>query len=327
MSSTPEPRKMVATRDAYADALVELGRARQDVVVLDADLAKSTKTEKFKAAFADRFFDMGIAEQNMMGTAAGLAASGKIPFVSSFAIFATGRAWEQVRNTVAYSGLNVKIAATHAGLSVGEDGSSHQALEDIALMRAISGMTVIVPADAVATRKAVFAAVDIPGPVYIRLGRPAVPIVYGGDFEFRPGKGQILREGRDVAIIAAGLMVSLAIEAWEILREQGVSATVADACTIKPMDAELVVELASRCGAVVTAEEHTIIGGLGSAVAEILCERFPAPLERVGVRDRFGQSGSPSDLFREYGLTPSDIASAALRAIAKKKQLASRNLL
>lgn len=327
MTNTPEPRKMVATRDAYADALVELGRIRRDVVVLDADLAKSTKTEKFKAAFADRFFDIGIAEQNMMGTAAGLAASGKVPFVSSFAIFATGRAWEQVRNTVAYSGLNVKIAATHAGLSVGEDGSSHQALEDIALMRAISGMTVIVPADAVATRKAVFAAVDIPGPVYIRLGRPAVPIVYGRDFEFTLGKGQVLREGRDVAIIAAGLMVSLAIEAWEVLREQGVSATVADACTIKPMDAELVVELASRCGAVVTAEEHSIIGGLGSAVAEILCERFPVPLERVGVRDRFGQSGSPSDLFREYGLTPSDIACAALRVIAKKQQFPSRNLL
>jgi len=307
----------VATRDAYGKALVELGHENDRVVVLDADLSKSTKTVLFEKAFPDRFFNMGIAEQNLMGVAAGLAAAGKIPFASTFAIFATGRAWEQVRNTIGYPHLNVKIAASHAGLTVGEDGASHQALEDLALMRAIPGMTVLVPADAVETRKMVMYSAMIDGPVYLRLGRPAVPVILPDDGKPYAPRVQLLREGKDVAILALGIMVAKALEAASLLEALGIDAAVANVSCLKPLDTPGLLDLAGR-GAVVTAEEHTIIGGLGSAVAEVLAEAKPVPVVRVGVRDAYGQSGSPAELLEAYGLTPRALVEAAQRAVAMK---------
>jgi len=308
----------IATRDAYGQALVKLGEVNPQVVVLDADLAGSTKTIKFKQAFPERFFNVGIAEQNLIGTAAGLAASGKIPFASTFAIFATGRAFEMIRNTVAYPKLNVKIAASHAGLTVGEDGASHQALEDIAVMRAVPNMTVIVPADAVETEQAVFRAAEHYGPVYIRLGRPGVPVIYDENYRFEIGKAHLLRPGRHVGLVATGIMVAIALEAADLLAKEGIEAAVLNMSTIKPLDKEAVIELARATGALVTAEEHTVIGGLGSAVAEAVAEHYPVPVLRVGVEDCFGQSGTPAELLAAYGLTKENIAQKAKEAIARK---------
>jgi transketolase len=309
----------IATRDAYGDTLAELGRLNKDIVVLDADLSKSTKTEVFAKEFPERFFNTGIAEQNMAGIAAGLAAAGKIPFISTFAIFATGRAFEQIRNTIAYPRLNVKIAATHAGITVGPDGASHQSIEDIALMRVIPGMTIINPADATETRFAVKAALDIDGPVYIRLGRHKVPVIFReGDYVFKPGKGVVLREGKDATIISTGIMTAIALEAADILKNRGIYVNVVNIHTIKPIDEELIIQLAEETGAVITAEEHSIIGGLGSAVTEILAESRPTLMKRIGLKDVFGQSGEPDELLKFYSLTPDSIASAVKDLIDKK---------
>lgn len=308
----------IATRDAYGQALAELGAINDRVVVLDADLSKSTKTNDFKKVYPERFFNLGIAEQNLLGTAAGFAAAGKIPFASSFAVFAVGRAYDQIRNSIAYPNLNVKIAATHAGLTVGEDGGSHQMLEDIALMRAVPNMTVIVPADGVETKQAVMAAAEHQGPVYIRLGRPKVPVLFGDDYKFEIGKGVVLREGTDVTLVGTGIMVSKAMEAADLLAADGISAAVVNISTIKPLDNGLITEMAQKTGAVVTCEEHNIYGGLGSAVAEVLVENCPVPMARVGVEDKFGESGLPDQLLEKYGLTAASIAEKAKAVVAKK---------
>ena len=308
----------IATRDAYGEALAELGAINDKVVVLDADLSKSTKTNDFKKVYPERFFNLGIAEQNLLGTAAGFAAAGKIPFASSFAVFAVGRAYDQIRNSIAYPNLNVKIAATHAGLTVGEDGGSHQMLEDIALLRAVPNMTVIVPADGVETKQVVMAAAEHQGPVYIRLGRPKVPVLLGDDYKFEIGKGVVLKVGTDVTLIGTGIMVSKAMEAAELLAADGISAAVVNISTIKPLDNALITEMAQKTGAVVTAEEHNIYGGLGSAVAEVLVETCPVPMARVGVEDKFGESGLPDELLEKYGLTAANIAAKAKAVIAKK---------
>lgn len=307
-----------ATREAYGQALEALGAARQDVVVLDADLSKSTKTNMFQNKFPERFFNMGIAEQNLMGVAAGFAAAGKVPFASTFAVFATGRAYDQIRNSICYPRLNVKIAATHAGITVGEDGGSHQALEDINLMRGLPNMTVLVPADGPEAYNAVMAAAEVEGPVYIRLGRSAVPTITDPDEAFVIGKGKCLREGADVTLIACGMMVAVALDAADLLAAEGVSAAVIDMSTIKPIDRALIGEWAGKTGAVVTAEEHNIIGGLGSAVAEVLALDKPVPMEMVGIEDVFGESGTAAALVEKYGLTKEHIADAAKRAIARK---------
>ena len=308
----------IATRDAYGEALAELGAINDKVVVLDADLSKSTKTNDFKKVYPERFFNLGIAEQNLLGTAAGFAAAGKIPFASSFAVFAVGRAYDQIRNSIAYPNLNVKIAATHAGLTVGEDGGSHQMLDDIALMRAVPNMTVIVPADGVETKQVVMAAAEHQGPVYIRLGRPKVPVLLGDDYKFEIGKGVVLKEGTDVTLVGTGIMVSKAMEAADLLAADGISAAVVNISTIKPLDNALITEMAQKTGAVVTAEEHSIYGGLGSAVAEVLVETCPVPMARVGVEDKFGESGLPDELLEKYGLTAANIAAKAKAVIAKK---------
>ena len=308
----------IATRDAYGEALAELGAINNQVVVLDADLSKSTKTNDFKKVYPERFFNLGIAEQNLLGTAAGFAAAGKIPFASCFAVFAVGRAYDQIRNSIAYPNLNVKIAATHAGLTVGEDGGSHQMLEDIALMRAVPNMTVIVPADGVETKQVVMAVAEHQGPVYIRLGRPKVPVLLGDDYKFEIGKGVVLKEGTDVTLIGTGIMVSKAMEAAELLAADGISAAVVNISTIKPLDNALITEMAQKTGAVVTAEEHNIYGGLGSAVAEVLVETCPVPMARVGVEDKFGESGLPDELLEKYGLTAANIAEKAKAVVAKK---------
>jgi transketolase len=308
----------IATRDAYGEALAELGAVNENIVVLEADLSKSTKTSDFKKVYPERFFNMGIAEQNMIGTAAGFAAAGKTPFASTFAVFAAGRAYDQIRNSIAYPNLNVKIAATHAGLTVGEDGGSHQMLEDIALMRALPNMTVIVPADGIETKQVIKAAAELEGPVYIRLGRPKVPVLFGDDYKFEIGKGVVLKEGTDVTLIGTGIMVSKAKEAAELLAAEGISAAVVNISTIKPLDAELIIAQAQKTGAVVTCEEHTICGGLGSAVAEVLVENCPVPMARVGVEDKFGESGLPDELLEKYGLSASNIAAKAKAVIAKK---------
>ncbi|MGI6037910.1 MAG: transketolase family protein [Limnochordia bacterium] len=310
--------KKIATREAYGAALVELGRENPNVVVLDADLSKSTKTAGFAKEYPERFFQMGIAEQDMMGTAAGLATCGKIPFASTFAMFATGRVYDQVRNSIGYPGLNVKIGATHAGLTVGEDGATHQALEDIALMRGIPGMTVIVPADYVEAFQATKAAAAMQGPVYLRYTRGGVPVVFDENYKFTIGKANILREGTDAAVIACGVMVGAALEAADLLAQEGLSIQVINMATIKPLDVEAVVQAAKTTGAVVTAEEHSIIGGLGSAVAEVLGEHYPVPFKRVGVQDVFGQSGSPDELLAHYGLTGENIAQAVRETVARK---------
>lgn len=308
----------IATREAYGAALVKYGATR-DFVVLDADLAAATKTGMFKKAYPDRFFDCGIAEGNMMSVAAGIATTGVIPFVSTFAMFAAGRAFEQVRNSIAYPHLNVKICATHAGITVGEDGATHQCNEDIALMRTIPGMTVVNPSDAAEADAAIAAALDHDGPMYIRFGRAPVPTINdGADYSFKLGEGRILAEGDDVTLVATGYMVHLALEAREALTAEGISARVVNIHTIKPLDTALILSCAEKTGALVTAEEHSVIGGLGSAVAECLAEGYPVPLERVGVRDTFGKSGMVSALLEKFGLTADGIAAAARRAVARK---------
>src|SRR3990172_2048848 len=314
---------MIATRDAYGEALAELGETNKDVVVLDADLSGSTKTAIFAKKFPERFFNMGIAEQNMMGTAAGLAASGKIPFASTFAIFATGRAWEQVRQSIAYPKLNVKIVATHAGITVGEDGASHQSVEDIAVMRVIPNMTVIVPADGVETKKFINEIVRYRGPVYVRLSRGKSPVVLDDSYSFEIGKGVVLKDGTDVSLIACGVMVYKALQAADILGKEGVSARVINISSIKPIDADLIIRAARETGCVVTAEEHSIIGGLGGAVAETLADNCPVPVKRVGIEDKFGTSGDADLLMELYGLTADNIAKAA-REVIKKKVVSGR---
>lgn len=309
---------MMATRDAYGQVLAELGAENENIVVLDADLSGSTKTSVFAKKFPERFFNMGIAEANMVGTAAGLAAAGKIPFVSTFAIFAAGRAWEQIRQSVAYPRANVKIVPTHGGITVGEDGGSHQSVEDIALMRAIPNMTVIVPADAVETRKVIRAVTEYNGPVYIRLGRNKVPMVFPEDFYFEIGKGSEVAPGTDMTFVTTGIMTGQAVTAVELLKKEGISARVVHIATIKPLDKDIILKAAEETGAIVTAEEHSIIGGLGGAVAEFLAENHPTPVKRVGVRDRFGTSGKAEELIKYFGLTPEDLADAAREVLARK---------
>lgn len=307
-----------ATREALGATLIELvAEGRDDIVVLDADLAKATTTVKFAAAFPESFFDFGIAEQNMIATAAGLAAGGKTPFASSFAVFATGRAYDQVRNSVCYPNLGVKIAATHAGVTVGPDGGSHQMLEDIALMRVLPNMQVLVPADFTAACAAVRIAANTPGPVYVRLGRPAVPALYDADFDFEMGRAYVLREGADVTLAACGIMVARALQAAETLSAEGISAEVVDVMCLKPLDDGTIVASALKTGAVVTCEEHSIIGGLGAAVATLLAQTAPMPVELVGVDDVFGTSGEAEELMAHFGLTASHIADAARRAVAR----------
>ena len=309
----------IATREAYGNALAELGE-KYNFVVLDADLAAATKTGVFKKKFPNRHFDCGIAEGNMMSVAAGLAAAGKVPFVSTFAMFAAGRAFEQIRNSIGYPHLNVKIGATHAGITVGEDGATHQCNEDIALMRTIPGMTVINPADAVEARAAVEAALHFEGPVYLRFGRYAVPVFNDKEtYKFELGRGVLLREGSDVTIIATGIMVDMAMTAAEALQKEGISARVINIHTIKPLDREIVLAAAKETGAIVTAEEHNVIGGLGAAVAETVSEACPVPVMRVGVEDAFGRSGTVPALLEMYGLTPENIAAKAKAALALKK--------
>lgn len=295
--------KKIATRESYGNALVELGAENPDVVVLDADLAAATKTGVFKKAYPDRHIDCGIAECNMVGIAAGLATTGKIPFVSSFAMFAAGRAYEQVRNSVGYPHLNVKIGATHAGITVGEDGASHQCNEDIALMRTIPGMVVMCPADDIEAKAAVKAAAEYVGPVYMRFGRAACPVINDRpDYKFEIGKGTVVREGKDITIVATGICVGNALEAAEMLAAEGVSAEVINICTIKPLDEELIIQSAKKTGKVVTAEEHSVIGGLGSAVCDALCKAYPVPVLKIGMQDVFGESGSAAALVEKYKL-------------------------
>ena len=306
----------MATRDAYGKALVELGNKYNDFLVLDADLAAATKTGVFKKEFPERFYDCGIAEQNMISVAAGIAATGKKVFASSFAMFAAGRAFEQVRNSVAYPALNVKICATHAGISVGEDGATHQCCEDLALMRSIPNMTVLNPADATEAKLALFAAYELDGPVYIRFGRLAVPVIFGDDYKFEIGKGVTLKDGNDVTIIASGLLVNEALEAYETLKEQGINARIINMPTIKPIDEEIIVKAAKETGAIVTAEEHSVIGGLGSAV---VTEKCPVPVFKVGVNDTFGKSGPAAELLEKFGLSDGNIVEK-VKAILKLKK-------
>ena len=308
-----------ATRDAYGKALVELGQKNDKVIVFDADLAAATKTGMFKKEFPDRFIDCGIAESNMMGVAAGMATAGYTVFASSFAMFAAGRAFEQVRNTIGYPHLNVKIGATHAGISVGEDGASHQCCEDIALMRTIPGMTIINPADDVEARLAVMAAAEMDGPVYMRFGRLAVPRIFDENYKFEIGKGVYLKEGKDVTIIATGLMVERALQAAEKLAEEGIDAAVINMATIKPIDRDIIIDAAKKTGAIVTAEEHNVIGGLGEAVAAVVAETTPVPVFRVGVEDTFGKSGPALELLEIFGLNAENICAKAKAAIANKK--------
>ena len=312
--------KMIATRESYGNTLKALAaEGHDDLVVLDADLAAATKTGMFRKAHPDRHFDCGIAEANMMGVAAGLSTMGYVPFVSSFAMFAAGRAFEQIRNSVAYPHLNVKIGATHGGISVGEDGASHQCCEDFALMRSLPGMTIICPADDVEARAAVRAAYEMQGPVYLRFGRLAVPVFHDeANYHFEIGKGVTLKEGKDVAIIASGIMVDEALKAQEQLAAEGISAKVIDMFTWKPLDEQLILDSAAECGAIVTAENHQVKVGLGSAVANVVIKNNPVPMEMVGVEDRFGQVGAESFLREEYGLTAAHIVEAAKKAIDRK---------
>ena len=303
--------KKVATRDSYGNALKELGAEHENLVVLDADLAGATKTGTFKKAFPDRFFDCGIAEADMICAAAGMSTTGLVPFASSFAMFAAGRAFEQVRNSVGYPHLNVKIGATHGGISVGEDGASHQCCEDFALMRSIPGMTVICPADDVEAKAAVKAAYDYEGPVHLRFGRLAVPVFHSEDYKFEIGKGEVLRDGTDVAIIANGLLVYEAIVAGEQLAAEGIHAMVINMPTIKPLDEALVIEAAKKCGKVITCEEHSVIGGLGEAVCGVLSEKLPTPVKRIGVNDEFGHSGPAVKLLEQFGLCAANIVATA----------------
>lgn len=310
--------KPIATRDAYGNALVELADSGVDFIVMDADLAAATKTGIFKKAYPDRFVDVGIAEQNLMGVAAGFSTTGRPVFASSFAMFAAGRAFEQVRNSIGYPHLNVKVCATHAGISVGEDGATHQCNEDLALMRTIPGMVVLNPVDAIETRKAIFAAAQYDGPVYVRLGRLAIDCVTSEDTPFEIGKAVTLKEGTDVTVIATGLMVHEALTAAEELKKEGISAAVINMATIKPLDKEAVVKAAQKTGAIVTAEEHSIIGGLGEAVAAVLCENAPVPMMRVGVEDVFGKSGPAKEMLKRFGLSADHIAEKVKKVITLK---------
>lgn len=307
-----------ATREAYGETLKELGAQIPEIVVLDADLSASTKTAVFAKAFPDRFFDTGIAEGNMMSVAAGLAASGKIPFASTFAVFGAGRAYEQIRNSICYPNLNVKVAVTHAGLTVGEDGATHQMLEDIALMRALPNMTVVVPADAAETAQVIRWAASYQGPVYIRMGRAKVEDVISPDAEFVPGKSTTLADGSDVTIMACGIMTQQALQATKMLAEEGISARVINMSSIKPIDEAAIVKAAEETGAIVTCEEHTVMGGLGSAVAEVVVRQCPVPMAMVGTEDVFGQSGKASEVLKVYGLTPEHIALEAKKLVEAK---------
>ncbi|NLM73639.1 MAG: transketolase family protein [Clostridiaceae bacterium] len=307
----------IATRVAYGQALAEIG-GNENIIVLDADLSGSTKTDSFKKKYPERHFNMGIAESNMMAVAAGLASCGKTVFASTFAMFAAGRAFDQIRNSIGYPHLNVKIGATHAGITVGEDGASHQAIEDIALMRSIPGMTVVSPADAVSANALVKLAAEMYGPVYLRLGRLDVPVVYDAGTKFEIGKGITLKDGKDVTIIANGFMVHKALEAAEKLEAEGISARVIDIHTIKPIDTELIIKAASETGAIVTCEEHNVVGGLGSAVAEVLVKNRPVPVEMVGVEDKFGKSGKPAHLVEMYGLTAENIIEKTKKVLDRK---------
>ena len=305
----------IATRQAYGEALVELGKEHDNLVVMDADLSGSTKTAMFAKEFPERFFNMGIAEQNMYGAAAGLALSGKIVCASTFAMFATGRAFEVIRNSIGYTGANVKVCASHAGITVGEDGASHQTFEDIALMRTIPGMTVVNPSDAVATKKLLRQIVEMDGPCYFRVGRAAVPVFYGEDDEITLGKGNLIRDGKDVTIIATGIMVSAAYDAAVMLAEEGIDARVIDIHTIKPIDEEIIIKAAEETGAIVTAEEHGVIGGLGDAVAQVVVKEHPCRMAMVGQQDTFGESGKPDQLLAKYNMTADDIAEAVRKVL------------
>lgn len=309
----------MATREAYGKALAKLGMENPNVVVFDADLSKSTKTADFKNVCPERHFNMGIAEANMMDVAAGFATCGKIPFASTFAVFASGRAFEQIRNTICYPKINVKICATHAGITVGEDGASHQSIEDISLMRSIPNMTVINPSDAVETEAVIRAIAEFNGPCYVRLGRAAVETINDNpEYKFEIGKGITLREGKDATIIATGIMVEAALEAYNILAEEGIKVKVVNIHTIKPIDTELIIKSAEETGVIVTAEEHSIIGGLGSAVCEVVSENNPVPVMRIGIKDVFGESGKPNELLKAYGLTAEDIVKAVKKGISLK---------
>lgn len=307
--------KKIATREAYGNALVKLGQMNENVVVFDADLSKSTKTAGFQKSFPTRFFNMGIAEQNLIGAAAGMSVAGKIPFASTFAMFATGRAFEVIRNSVCYPKLNVKVCATHAGLTVGEDGASHQSVEDISIMRSVPNMTVIVPADGVETEQIIFEVAKYNGPVYVRLGRSAVPTIFDENYKFEIGKGVQVQEGTDATVIACGIMVNEAMKAHDMLKEEGISLRVINMPTIKPIDTDIIIKAAKETKAIITAEEHSIIGGLGSAVSEVVVENCPVPVKRVGVKDTFGESGSPNDLLEKYGLTANDIVKAVKESL------------
>ena len=309
--------KKVATRDSYGNALKELGAVAPDLVVLDADLAGATKTGIFQKAYPDRFFDCGIAEANMINVAAGMSTFGLVPFASTFAMFAAGRSFEQVRNTIGYPHLNVKIGATHGGISVGEDGASHQCCEDFALMRTIPGMTVMCPSDDVEARKMVKAAYEMVGPVYIRFGRAATPVFHEEDYEFTIGKGEVLQDGTDIAIIATGIMVPEAIEAGKALAAEGIQARVINMATIKPLDEALVLAAAKDCGKIITVEEHSILGGLGEAVCSLLAEQCPTPVKRIGVNDEFGHSGPAAALLKQFGLCSDNIIAQAKAMLGK----------
>lgn len=312
--------KKIATREAYGKALASLANVNENIVVLDADLSKSTKTADFKAVCEERFFNMGIAEANMMAVAAGMSTCGKIPFVSTFAMFAAGRAFEQIRNSICYPKLNVKICATHAGLTVGEDGASHQAIEDLSLMRSIPNMTVICPSDAVEAAAAIKAVAEYDGPCYVRLGRAAVNVINDENtYEFKIGKGVTLSEGKDVTIVATGIMVDVALAAKEELEKEGINARVINIHTLKPIDKDVLIKAAKETGAIVTVEEHNVIGGLGSAVSEVLCEEYPVPVIKVGVNDTFGESGTPDQLLEKYGLTSANVVEKVKKAISLKK--------
>ena len=310
-------KKPKATRDAYGEALLELGKSRPDIVALDADLSGSTKTNKFAKEFPDRFFNMGIAEQDMIGTAAGFALTGKVPFASTFAVFETGRAWDQIRLTVCYSNTNVKLVATHSGITVGEDGASHQALEDITLMRALPNMTVIVPADAAETTSVINTVADHKGPVYVRLGRAKVPYVMPDDYKFEMGKAFVFSMGSDVNIIASGIMVGIALNAAETLSGEGIDTGVINMSTIKPLDGETLLSAAKASKLIVTAEEHSIIGGLGGAVSEFLSENCPVPVKRIGTQDVFGCSGAPDELLKLHGMTAENIVETVKNSLKK----------
>ena len=310
-------KKPKATREAYGETLLELGRRRKDIVVLDADLSGSTKTGKFAKEFPDRFFNMGVAEQDMIGTAAGLSLTGKVPFASTFAVFETGRAWDQIRLTVCYSNTNVKLVATHGGITVGEDGASHQALEDIALMRALPNMTVIVPADATETSSVINAIADYKGPVYVRLGRSNVPYVMPEDYKFVIGKAFVFDTGKDANIIAAGIMVNIAKQAAEILGKEGIDTGVINMSTIKPLDENVLLSVAKQSKVIITAEEHSVIGGLGGAVCEFLSDNYPIAVKRIGINDSFGCSGNADELLKIHGLTADNIVKTVKSALKK----------